>query len=95
MNTRTLIEPRGRTCDLEWHELGQVVVEDGEGGTVTVEYMDMPARFWRFTITTNHWDSEAGRYDGVDTLVLTTGSGRLGEYLPIAERFASGMLAVA
>lgn len=69
--------------DRGWRDLGMVEVDEGEGGLVKVEVTAMPAMFWRFTIESQ------GR-----TTVLSTGSGTLRDYWPIAEQFAMGMLAI-
>ena len=75
---------RQTTFGREWTNLGEVQCAAGK---VMVEVVAYPAQFFRFTFTPNR-DSEAA------PVVLQTGSGGLGDYWPIAEKFGNGMLEV-
>ncbi len=62
-------------------------VELGGSRNVKVEVCCMPAQFWRFTIT-------RPSRNGPDTFVMTTGSGSLSDFWPIAKMVANDMLSI-
>lgn len=72
-----------------WQDLGVTSAPtsaDRPGAEVRVELCQMPARFWRFTISP--------LIEDVKPVVLSTGSGALSDFWPTVELFAGGMLVV-
>ncbi len=70
----------------EWRDIGTTEVRfDGElWATVRVEISEMPAVFFRFTITP--------AIEDVQAVTLETGSGKLDAYWPSVLLFAGGMI---
>lgn len=93
----------------DWTHLGTVTVDEAEpedrfgprpASTVRVEVAALPAQFWRFTVTRPRDECETvdgevrGIYEPVEVRVITTGSGRFGEYWPVARMVAQHVLSV-
>ena len=70
-----------------WEEtfVGDIKIEDGEGGNVKLFVTCVPAQFWKAEIS---WD------DRSDKLLLETGSGSLKDYWPTIKDLASRMVLV-
>lgn len=94
----------------EWTEIGTVIVAEEEyekdyghkhAATVKVEVSCLPAQFFRFTINvpvfkSEHLDeTERSGWYGTKETILSTGSGGIGEYWPVAKLFAEDMISVA
>ncbi len=69
------------------------MVEQGRGRQIKVEVCCMPAQFWRFTITRRS-EKDDRETNSTETFVMTTGSGSLSTYWPIAEMIADNMIGV-
>jgi hypothetical protein len=67
--------------DRDWTHLGSI---DTDAGEIEVEVSDVGSLFWRLTII------RADGWTTTDRFVMTTGSGTLGQYLPVAERILNG-----
>ena len=68
-------------------------VDLGRGTRIKVEVCCLPAQFWRFTITRRS-EKDDRETNPTETFVMTTGSGSLSTYWPIAEMVSTNMLTV-